>query len=98
MFWNDEDLAELEGTPVVGLFIYIYCPTMSVVGEHFHIEKLGRMEAEQSYKEKLLPAIQVCQLFLNEISELMMLLESTGSFSSSADSYILLIGCVSHHG
>lgn len=38
MFWNDEDLAELEGTQVV--------------------EKLGRTEAEQLYREKLIPAIQ----------------------------------------
>ncbi|KAG6831726.1 hypothetical protein H0H87_004277 [Tephrocybe sp. NHM501043] len=38
MFWDENDLKELDGTSVV--------------------EKLGREEAEQAYREKVLPAIQ----------------------------------------
>lgn len=39
MFWNDEDLAELEGTPVVGLFIQMYYLVMHIVEVYLYIQK-----------------------------------------------------------
>lgn len=46
---------------MVGLFIHFhYLLAMHIVDVYFvHIEKLGRTEAEQLYREKLIPAIQV---------------------------------------
>jgi len=58
MFWSDADLAELEGTSVVGLF----CFSSSTLFRElifFTIEKLGREEAENDYREKILPAVSV---------------------------------------
>lgn len=59
MFWNEHDLAELKGTSLVGQFFTIYFAGIFpwwIVGL---IEKLGRADAEHTYKEKLLPVIEV---------------------------------------
>jgi len=64
MFWSDEELSELQGTAVVGLL-----PTFSL---HLYfsserawliviwiLDKIGRVEAERDYHEKVVPAIKV---------------------------------------
>ena len=60
MFWNEDDLAELEGTSLVGpsMFRYHGLPDMQFI-PFLWTEKLGRAQAELSYKEKVVPAIQV---------------------------------------
>lgn len=58
MFWNDNDLKELEGTSVVGRFKYFLAHRLHLT--HWLLsEKLGKDDAERDYNEKVLPAIQV---------------------------------------
>lgn len=66
MFWNDEDLAELQGTCVVGWFTtHFVSLTLSLI--LYFIEKLGRDQAEKDYNDKVLPAVNVCTIFRCEL-------------------------------
>ena len=62
--------------------------------------KLGRAEAEQSYTEKLVPAIEVRHIHCDQMSVVSTVTptEPTRSVSQGAYSYTLLLGNVSHHG
>lgn len=59
MFWDEHDLDELKGTSLVGWFLPVSVLGYSPDSGCRLIEKLGRADAEESYKEKLLPAIEV---------------------------------------
>ena len=65
MFWNDEELAELRGTSVVGtkcvILRFARCPKAKSLG------KIGRSDAEDDYHNKVVPAAKSRpDLFLSE--------------------------------
>ena len=64
MFWDDDDLAELKGTAVVGWFSQDrLCCRISLIPSK---DKLGKEQVEADYKEKIVPALQVrSSLFMN---------------------------------
>jgi len=65
MFWNDEDLQELEGTTISGerCFFFFVQPDL---GFRFRAsDKIGKTEAEEDYNNKLLPAIKVMSCMIS---------------------------------
>jgi SET domain-containing protein 6 len=75
IFWGEDDLAELEGTCVVGWFLlfsstshpHSLSSSWSLHIIKFAPEKLGKDQAEKDYGEKILPAVQV-RHFVNQNS------------------------------
>ena len=62
MFWDDDDLAELKGTAVEGLF----AENVDLLGFLLTLfeDSLGKEQVEIDYREKIVPAIQVRFSFL----------------------------------
>ena len=69
MFWNDDDLAELEGTGVIGnelkLFKLLLEVTMYMNGIFIMIDKIGKADMERQFNEYFLPIIQVKKKLIN---------------------------------
>lgn len=65
MFWNDNDLKELEGTSVVGRSECFLTCRINLT--HWPSEKLGKDDAERDYSEKVLPAIQVRISWISDV-------------------------------
>lgn len=56
MFWNDEDIKELQGTAVVGVCMISRIVTLiDILLE----DKIGKADAEKDYYEKLVPVVKV---------------------------------------
>lgn len=58
MFWSNEELEELKGTSVVGLYILLprgpeFDPQLDVT------DHIGKDEAERDFYEKVMPTVQV---------------------------------------
>ena len=59
MFWAADELRELAGTAVVGVW-RVWGPVGAIINSlHPALDKIGKDEAEHDFSTKLLPAVEV---------------------------------------
>ena len=57
MFWDAEDLQELQGTTIFGEYCVLRIVRILLIRQV--LDKIGKADAEKEYGEKLIPAVKV---------------------------------------